>query len=192
MEGFIELKKLSMEELAGVVSLYPWFGAARKELCRRMYSAGGEGWGLSQYSDAAMYVPSRKIIAGILRDPSGRDCSDGDLAGLLRKMSSGMNSRRVHVAGGDYFSQEEYDMVRKQEDPVFGSFHPHAGDYAGEKGGAAGESLAFYTETLAQIYADQGYYEQAKDIYSKLILAYPDKNAYFAALIEKLDQEIKK
>ena len=37
--------------------------------------------------------------------------------------------------------------------------------------------------------ADQGYYEQAKDIYSKLILAYPEKNAYFAALIEKLNQE---
>jgi hypothetical protein len=46
----------------------------------------------------------------------------------------------------------------------------------------------FCTETLAQIYADQGYYKQAKYIYSQLILRYPEKNAYFAALIEKLDE----
>jgi len=45
---------------------------------------------------------------------------------------------------------------------------------------------AFCTETLAQIYVDQGYYEQAKFIYSKLLLRYPEKNAYFAALIQKL------
>ncbi|MBR4817267.1 MAG: tetratricopeptide repeat protein, partial [Bacteroidales bacterium] len=44
----------------------------------------------------------------------------------------------------------------------------------------------FCTETLAQIYIDQGYYEQAKFIYSKLLLRYPEKNAYFAALIQKL------
>ena len=51
--------------------------------------------------------------------------------------------------------------------------------------------MAFCTETMAQIYAEQGYFEQAKDIYSKLILAYPEKNAYFAALIRKLNEEIK-
>ena len=54
--------------------------------------------------------------------------------------------------------------------------------------GTAGEEFDLYTETLARIYADQGYYEQAKHIYSKLILAYPEKNAYFAALIENLER----
>ena len=44
----------------------------------------------------------------------------------------------------------------------------------------------FCTETLAQIYADQGYPEQARQIYSRLSLRFPEKSAYFAALIEKL------
>ena len=46
--------------------------------------------------------------------------------------------------------------------------------------------LGFYTQTLAEIYAEQGYFDQAKQIYSQLILAYPEKSAYFASLIEKL------
>ncbi len=50
-----------------------------------------------------------------------------------------------------------------------------------------GEELGFYTETLAQIYAEQGYYDRAKSIYSKLILAYPEKSAYFATLIQKMN-----
>ena len=45
-----------------------------------------------------------------------------------------------------------------------------------------------YTETLAQIYLEQGYPEQARHIYSKLLLANPEKNAYFAALIQKIDE----
>ena len=45
----------------------------------------------------------------------------------------------------------------------------------------------YITETLAEIYAQQGYLEQAKNIYSKLILRYPEKSAYFATLIEKLN-----
>lgn len=40
------------------------------------------------------------------------------------------------------------------------------------------------------IYLDQGYYDQAKAIYSKLILAIPEKSAYFASLIEKIDKLI--
>ena len=58
MEGgrTINLKKLTMEELAGVVNLYPWFAGARKELCERMAALGGESWGVSQYADQAMYV----------------------------------------------------------------------------------------------------------------------------------------
>ena len=48
------------------------------------------------------------------------------------------------------------------------------------------EFTDFCTETLAQIYADQGYPDQAKQIYSRLSLRFPEKSAYFAALIEKL------
>ena len=65
--------------------------------------------------------------------------------------------QKVVVIGGDFFSQ---DMPLDD---------------------------VYITETLAEIYAQQGYLEQAKNIYSKLILRYPEKSAYFATLIEKLN-----
>ena len=38
---YIDLGSLTMDELAGVVHLYPWFASARKELCSRMSRLGG-------------------------------------------------------------------------------------------------------------------------------------------------------
>ena len=72
-----------MEELAGVVNLYPWFAAARKELCVRMSALGGESWGVGQYADQAMYVADRSIISGIMRSSAVKDYSDSDLETLL-------------------------------------------------------------------------------------------------------------
>jgi hypothetical protein len=45
------------------------------------------------------------------------------------------------------------------------------------------------TETLAKIYQKQGKYDKALEIYNTLRLKFPEKNAYFAALIEKLEKE---
>ena len=75
--------------------------------------------------------------------------------------------------------------VKRSDDNIFSSFASKAkGEETREKDGGALDG--FCTETLARIYIDQGYYEQAKNIYSKLLLRYPEKNAYFAALIQKL------
>ena len=43
------------------------------------------------------------------------------------------------------------------------------------------------SETLAKIYAAQGDVQRAIRIYNKLSLLYPEKNSYFAALIETLE-----
>lgn len=45
---------------------------------------------------------------------------------------------------------------------------------------------AFMTETLAQIYIKQAYYDKAIEAYVKLSLKYPKKNTYFATQIKKV------
>ena len=198
--GTINLRTLTMEELAGVVNLYPWFAAARKELCVRMSALGGESWGVGQYADQAMYVADRSIISGIMRSSAVKDYSDSDLETLL---SSYMEESRSGdaaepaaqparaarpVPGGDFFSKDEYDKVRRAGD----NFTFRATDRREFASGNAEDSLSleFCTETLAEIYAEQGYFEQSKSIYRKLLLAFPEKSAYFASLIEKLDKLI--
>ena len=36
----IDIKRLNLDELLGVVSIYPWYAGARKELCSRMAASG--------------------------------------------------------------------------------------------------------------------------------------------------------
>jgi len=166
----IDLKKVSFSELAATVDAFPWFGAARKELALR----SGRG------ADAAFYVCSRRVL-------DKEDFSYGTSPEISSVISQAPE-QKVVVLGGDFFSQEQYDAVRKEDDNIFSSFvKSNAGGGSSEFEGEV-DFMDLCTETLAKVYMEQGYTEQAKYIYSKLILRYPEKNAYFAALIEKLGQ----
>ena len=197
---YIDLRKLNLDELNGVVNLYPWFGGARKELCRRMSELGEGAWSDERYADAALYVGSRRIIANLAHKGHKVDYSDLQVKELLRAyIDEGVGEirdegqpRRVIVVGGDYFSAKQYDAVRQEGDNDFAAMarSPIGSGMTGKDGPAIPQSeedfTDFCTETLAQIYADQGYPEQARQIYSRLSLRFPEKSAYFAALIEKL------
>jgi tetratricopeptide (TPR) repeat protein len=52
------------------------------------------------------------------------------------------------------------------------------------------ENPELITDTLAQIYIKQGFYEKAINAYEKLSLKYPEKNSYFADQIRKIKQII--
>ncbi len=193
MTDYIDIRKLTIDELAGVVTLYPWYGAARMELCRRMSRIAGENWGKAEYASAALYVEDRRLVCDIYRSKSEEDYSDKDLEKLLKTYIGDGKAQeredgRVRVVGGDYFSQAQYADVRRVEDNVFSKFASMARSEKSDAGGADELGDEFCTETLAQIYADQGYYEQAKHIYSQLRLNMPEKNAYFASLIERIDR----
>ena len=196
----MDLKKLNLNELLGAINLYPWFGGARKELCVRM-NRMGEVLSDAQCADAALYVVAREKIAALKNPSAAADWSDGDVEQLLKSYLSEKaepvqepaaivvpEERKVYVVGGDFFSQAEYDKVRRAEDNVFSRYAGRSGSSVAPQPVKADNEMCFYTETLAQIYAEQGYFDQAKEIYSKLILAYPEKSAYFASLIEKIDK----
>ena len=207
VKDYIDLRKLNLAELEGVVNLYPWFGAARKELCRRMSELGEGAWSDERYADAALYICSRRIISELAHKGHKADYSDKDVKDLLRRyIDDGVGevkeqgqSRRIIVVGGDYFSQQQYESVRREGDNAFGAIAREAVEAANSSpasgpavpsspdgGEAAVDFVNLCTETLAEIYIDQGYPEQARQIYSRLSLRFPEKSAYFAALMEKL------
>lgn len=191
------IKKLSASELAALINIYPWFGGARRELCDRMSKLGGDNWGIENFAEAALYVPERSKIAAIVYEGRKVDCSDKDIQSLLKKYISAPEQpqqeekpeRRPRVAGGDFFSSGDYASVKVDGDNVF-SRKKEGAHAASQDGERTALPLEFCTETLAQVYADQGYYAEAKNIYSRLLLKIPEKSAYFAALIEKLEIEI--
>lgn len=198
VNDYIDITKLNLDELNGVVNLYPWFGGARKELCRRMSELGEGAWSDERYADAALYIGSRRIIASLAHRGHKADYSDIQVKELLRayidegvgEVNEKGQERRIIVVGGDYFSAQQYASVKRDEDSSLGSLG-RAESFSAEPKEEAGqisedEFTDFCTETLAQIYADQGYPEQARQIYSRLSLRFPEKSAYFAALIEKL------
>ncbi len=196
---YIDLARLNLDELNGVVNLYPWFGLARKELCRRMSELGEGAWSDERYADAALYVGSRKIIARLAHKGHKSDYSDHEVKELLRayidegvgEVQDPGQDKRIIVVGGDYFSAKQYEAVRQEGDNDFAVMAKGgSGDDVIPRSLKDDEGISdftdFCTETLAQIYADQGYPEQARQIYSRLSLRFPEKSAYFAALIEKL------
>lgn len=116
---------------------------------------------------------------------------------------------RVVFAGGDYFSRielETLELDKKQPLDKFIVEKPsllRASSNSASKGtspfikdGETGpaeidasemfEDAGFYTETLAKIYTEQGFYKRALDVYAKLILLYPEKSVYFASLVKEL------
>ena len=198
----IDIKRLNLDELLGVVSIYPWYAGARKELCARMAASGTLSE--QQLSEAALYVGSRRILSALAGQGKPQNYSDSEVSRLLKSVmapapaaapepvpadpaaEAQQAARRIFVVGGDYFSTSQYKEVRRSDDNIFSAFASSDKEIVQEYTDDGGFNL--YTETLAQIYAEQGYTEEAKQIYSKLSLRYPEKSVYFAALIEKLDK----
>ena len=187
MVNVIDIHRLNLEELAGVVSLYPWYGAARMELCRRMSAMGALSD--SQLAETALHVGSRRILYNIVNAGNEVDCTDADAQRLVEAYIPTKDGevRKVIVVGGDYFTQNQYDSVRREDDNVFSRFAREAraeGYTEPEQYGIED----FCTEALAKIYLEQEYPDEAIAIYSKLSLRYPEKSVYFATLIDEINK----
>ena len=187
MVNVIDIHKLTIEELAGVVSLYPWYGAARMELCSRMSALGALSE--TQIAETALHIGSRSILSGIVNEKKDVDCTDENLRKLVEAYvpTESGKEKQIIVAGGDYFTQKQYDSVRESSDSIFSRFarEARAEGYVEPENGALED---FCTEALAKIYLEQGYPDEAVSIYSKLSLRYPEKSVYFAALIDEINK----
>lgn len=120
-----------------------------------------------------------------------------------------VTEQRVVFAGGDYFSRVELETLELDREQPLDKFivekpsllrasttsSPKADSPYVKDGDPSPaeidtsemfEDSGFYTETLAKIYTEQGFYKRALDVYAKLILLYPEKSVYFASLVKEL------
>ena len=188
---YIRLQSLTLDELTGVVNLYPWFAAARMELCRRMFALGPDAWTEEEFAAQALYVADRGRFSTLVRSGFKGDFEDADARQLVASLleAPAETEHAVHVVGGDYFSQAQYDKVKEGNVFTRSALQKQPGT-AVDTGEAGPIAERFTTETLAAIFLEQGQYEQARRIYSRLVLDIPEKSAYFASLIEKIDKII--
>ena len=119
----IDIHKLTLEELSGVIALYPWYGGARMEFCRRMSGAGALSE--SQIAETALHLGERRVLSSLLHAGRTVDCSDNDVRRIMDAFIPDREerpARRVYVVGGDYFSQDQYEAARSEGDGVFSRF----------------------------------------------------------------------
>ena len=179
----IDIHTLNLEELDGVVSLYPWYAGARKELCVRMNAMGAMSDSL--VAQTGLYMASRRILYNLAH--AGK--KNIEPVRPVPQSAEKPRESRIFVVGGDYFSQSQYNGVRESGDSIFPKFAAAPQEpVSGGSVEAEAPDEEFCTETLAAIYREQGYPAEAKKIYSKLSLRYPEKSVYFAALIDEIDK----
>ena len=105
------------------------------------------------------------------------------------------------LAGGDYFTKKDFEQLELDTSKPLDSFIAEKPSLL--RSAMSGKNIkpvpeeeiaedenfedsSFYTETLAAIYEEQGFYKRALDVYAKLILLFPEKSAYFATLVKEI------
>lgn len=94
--------------------------------------------------------------------------------------------RELHIIGGDYFDKVDFDQFENDD-----SWYKDTKTFSSQLTFDLNEynsftDESFYTETLAKVYIEQELYNEALEVYSKLILLYPEKSSYFADFVRDL------
>lgn len=188
----MDVSALTIQDLERILDDFPWFTVARKEYVRRHRDLGAEALN-DAASAAGIFFLSRKEMLGSLADRVPSGASDSSVEGGNPRPTGG--SPVYYVVGGDYFGKEDFSELERSGNAFDVSalrYNPiestlGALDFKSPSGSVAGQIRIDppCTETLARIYSDQQLYDKAIEVYEKLILLYPEKNTYFASLIEE-------
>ena len=153
--------------------------------------------------ETAVAKPTENIVPGsgyTADEIKGFEDGDEIVLDEMSDLVPGTMPRFV-LAGGDYFSREEFSQIDLDRSKPVDNFivekpsllraspnfkEHHSVPEAEIDTAELFDDSSFYTETLAKIYLDQGFYKRALDVYAKLILLYPEKSAYFATLVKEI------
>lgn len=205
-ECISNIESMEIADLEALVNKFPWFGYARQALFMKLAENGCEFAG-EQLKKCSAFLPLRhKIYYKAVNcaneetfpvidfNEINKNIDFSDSAVEKEKSVSDNNAPRYIIIGGDYFTKEDLDSLEQVQAFDIGKLGSAKDESAEEyadiqrdvNNDIEDESDIFYTETLASIYAEQGYYEEAMKVYAKLILLYPEKSAYFATLVNKI------
>jgi hypothetical protein len=209
LKKYSDIENLDVYELEAILREYPWFSYARDVMLCKLAKLGKECFDSGIRSSAAFIVGRERLLkkAHLIFEKndveinSNSDCinfdeikSEADRY-IFNEQPIIKKEERKYIPGGDYFSKEDLESfsnnnsfrefginLQLTKDDVI---DPDPNVEANDKDSIF-DSPEFMTETLAKIYSSQCYYDKALEVYKKLILLYPEKNAYFASLIEEI------
>lgn len=182
----------SIEQL---ISIYPWYQGARVELILKLAEISKET-AREKLRESFSFVPFPEWIATKIEgveNTKKRTENDKVIQSQIQQ------AKKIFVVGGDYFSREELESVNNENEakadspaiPVEAARSLERERAVKRDGANSGvDPLIFYAETLAQIYTQQECWREALDVYSKLILLYPEKSVYFASLVNDIKLKI--
>ena len=190
---------------------YPWCALGHKLLFAALCAQGNEAY-VSHLPKTAVYVFNRSELYTLaqaapsdpISGPIPASVSElaPELADPLLEIEADISleqqpdteAQQVVVVGGDYFNSADLNATQLEEknpidrfiklNPRMLKVQPPPQD--GKVSLLDVTDDDFMTETLAKIYADQSLYQLAREAYKKLILLYPKKSDYFAALIQEI------
>ena len=198
----------NLSTLESTIEQYPWFALGHFELFRKACELGEEHV-RSCLSRTAAHIYSREILFNLVKRAREHNNSETQVVEeafdeiVFEVEEEPLNihlTSKIIMAGGDYFSKEELEetpldphepldkFICEKPSLLKSSINSRLNvDVVEEK--VAEEEFddsGFYTETLAKIYSEQGYYKKALEVYAKLILLYPEKSSYFASLAQEI------
>ena len=202
------IERLTLKTLEKYLDACPWYSAGHLEIYKRLSDTPASE---NLISNVATRLFSRQPLYEVYVKKNGiaptaivaeQKRSQNEIIDL--ETSEKESDVKFYFVGGDYFSKKDFEQVKLDRSTPIDKFiadRPTLLRSALENKDVENtpttkeveynidsifDDVDFFTDALATIYAEQGYYKRALEVYAKLILLYPEKSSYFAALVKDL------